>query len=644
MTKRALFIGLLMAVLASVWPAYSTYVLRSARADYAHLSVAILLPFLALLWFNARYSRKHKGLTASELILIVSMGMVSALTQGEWLSGFFLGVITAPTYFATAENGWADTLLTQIPSWAIVSDREVTAAFYEGLPPGIPFPWLGWLPPLMWWGTFFAAFFIANLCIVVIFRRQWMEHERLPYPLAAGLLELTGEQGQQGTLLTLLQNRRFQIGFWVVFCLFAWDIGSWFNELIPPIKANIDRPIYIGNGFPYLRFKTNPMTIAFGYFTQSDVLFSIWFFHLLTVLQVGLMNRFGIEMGSPDPWTSFHPAVGWQSFGGLITFVFWGLWVARSHLKAVFLKAFTGQGGEEADDSEELFSYRSAVFALLGCGLYGVFFLWQLGLSGWALVAFWVVTLILYIGLARIIVETGLVYLRTPTTAQAFAWHMFGITGIGPASAIALGLTFSFIGDAKTFGITTLAHIPRLGLAMEKHKRRFVPLAVLTAFVLGAVAVWTFIIYGGNYTVGSYNFGSVSFNGSNDGAVGVWHLTANRIRNNELGMDWTRLSWLGFGAVFTVCLYAIRYRFPGLGLHPIGFAISGSDVLRSGISSIFIVWVAKVLILRLGGLESYRRNTPLFMGFLVGFLAAILLGAVVDFVWFPGQGHKINGW
>ena len=644
MTKRAFIIGLLMAIFASVWPAYSTYVMRSARADYAHLSVAILLPFLALLWGNAFYARRQKGLAASELILIVSMGMVAALTQGEWLSGFFLGVITAPTYFATAENGWADTLLTRIPAWSIVADRDVTAAFYEGLPPGVPFPWQGWLPPLLWWGSFFLTFFLANLCIVVIFRRQWMDYERLPFPLATGLLELTGEHGQQGTLVALLRNPRFKIGFFLVFCVFAWDIASWFTELIPPIHANLDRPIYIGNGFPYLRFKTNPMTIAFGYFTQSDVLLSIWFFHLLTVLQVGLLNRFGLEMGSPDPWTSFHPAVGWQSFGGLIVFVFWGLWVARAHLRAVFRKAFTGQGGVEADDSEELFSYRSAVFALLACSLYCGFFLWQLGLSGWALLAFWFATLVLYIGLARIIVETGLVYLRTPTTAQAFAWHLFGITGIGPASAIALGMTFSFVGDAKTFGITTLAHIPRLGLAMEKHRRKLVPLSMITAFALGAMAVWVFIIYQGNYTVGSYNFGSVSFNGSSDGGVGVWHLTANRIRNNDFGTDWTRISWLGFGAIFTVGLYAIRYRFPGLGLHPIGFAISGSDVLRSGISSIFIVWVAKVLILRLGGLESYRRNTPLFMGFLVGFLAAIALGAVVDFIWFPGQGHKINGW
>ena len=250
----------------------------------------------------------------------------------------------------------------------------------------------------------------------------------------------------------------------------------------------------------------------------------------------------------------------------------------------------------------------------------------------------------LYLGLARIIVETGLIYLRTPITAQAFAWHLLGITGIGPMNAMALGLAYTFFGDAKTIGVTTLAHIPRLGQAMSHSGRRLVPPAVGMAFIAGALAVFVFIIYQGNYTVGSYNFGSVSFNGSGDGGIGVWLLTANRIRDNAFGTDWMRLGWLGFGAIFTLGLYALRYRFPGIALHPIGFAISASDVLRSGISSIFIVWLSKTLILRFGGLESYRRNTPLFMGFMVGFLAAIACGAIADFIWFPGQGHKINGW
>ena len=129
--------------------------------------------------------------------------------------------------------------------------------------------------------------------------------------------------------------------------------------------------------------------------------------------------------------------------------------------------------------------------------------------------------------------------------------------------AMALGLAYTFFADAKTIGVTTLAHIPRLGGAMSPSRRRLVPPAVGMAFIAGALAVFVFIIYQGNYTVGSYNFGSVSFNGSGDGGIGVWLLTANRIRSNALETDWMRLGWLGFGAIFTLGLYALRYRFPG---------------------------------------------------------------------------------
>lgn len=642
MTKRALLIGAITSVIVAVWPAYSSYIIGSSRMDYGHLSGAILIPFLGLLLVNSSLARRGKGLTASELILIASMGMVSALTQGEWLVGYFLGVITAPSYFASAENNWAEVLLTRIPPWSIVADRSVSAAFYEGLKPGTPFPWGAWMTPLLWWGAFFVTFFVANLCVVVVFRKQWMDNERLPFPIAAGLLELTGQQGQRGTLRDLMRNRLFKIGFWTVFAIFIWDPISWFSELMPAFEPQVDRQIFLARGFPYLRFSPNAMTIAFAYFTESDVLFSIWVFHLVTVLQVGVLNRLGLEMGSADPWTSFHPAVGWQSFGSLIVFVIWGLWVARAHLRDVVRKAF--RGDPDVDDSEEIMSYRNAVFAFLACALFSGLFLWRLGLSARPLLTFWGSTIILYLGLARIIVETGMVFLRTPLTGQAFSWHVLGIGGIGGTNATALGLAYTFMADAKTMGITTLAHIPRLAMAMDREKRRTITTAVTGAFVLGLISICTFTIHEGSYGVGSYNFGSVSFNGSNDGGVGVWRLTANRIVANDLKVGWSRLFWMGFGILFTLGLYGIRYRYPGLGLHPIGLAISGSDVLRSGISSIFIVWAAKVLIFRFGGLNLFRRVKPLVMGFLIGYLSAVAVGIVVDTIWFPGLGHKMHGW
>ncbi len=32
-------------------------------------------------------------------------------------------------------------------------------------------------------------------------------------------------------------------------------------------------------------------------------------------------HRIGLDLGSLDPWYSFHPAIGWQSFGGMVVFV-----------------------------------------------------------------------------------------------------------------------------------------------------------------------------------------------------------------------------------------------------------------------------------------------------------------------------------
>jgi len=640
MTRRSFGIGLFLSILAAVWPAWSEYIIRSSRADYGHLSAAILIPFLLLIVINSTLSRKGRGLSASELIVIVSMGMIAALAQGEWVVGFLLGTIASPTYFATAENGWAEALLATLPSWSIVADRQAATGFYEGLPFGAAFPWSAWWPPLLWWGGFLLAFFLANLCVVVIFRRQWMDHERLPYPIAVGLLEMTGQGEARGTLTLLFGNRLFWIGFGITAFFFVWDQIAWFSVLLPEIDPQRDRVITLARGFPDLRFSPNPMAMAFSWFVKSEVLFSIWAFHLLMVAQVGVMTRFGLEMGALDPWDSFHAGVGWQSFGGLLVFVAWGLWIARDHLVTVVRQALWQT--DEIDDSEELMSYRTAVLLFVACAFFSGAFLWQCGLSFGPLLAFWGATVVCYLGFARIIVETGLVFLRTPITSQSFTWRLFGIPAISPASATALGLTYTFLADAKTLFITTLAHIPRLGLAIDRESRRRLPAAITAALIAGLAAVCAFTLYHGYYGVGTINFASPSYSGGN--ADSAWGYTASCIRSSGIQTDWRRLNFMFGGAIFTACLYAIRYRFPQFSLNPIGFAISGSNVLRSGITSVFLIWLARNLIVGLGGLESYRRATPFVMGMLLGYLSAITTGILVDAIWFPGKGHLLHGW
>jgi hypothetical protein len=632
-----------MAIWANLWPAYTSLIVHSSRADHAHLSLAMLIPFVFLLGINLILERKKRHLTSSELITICSMGMVAACTQGEWLSGWHLGVITSPTYFATAENRWADLLLQYLPAWVIPGSRT-TIPFYEGLGEGDSIPWFGWLGPFFWWGTFFAAVLLANTCASVILRKQWMENEKLPFPVAAALLELTGVSGSRGTLAALLRDRLFWVGFWLVFGIISWNVASWFVLAVPSLPvlhgAVSVKQITLWRGFPNYILTDSILTFIFGYFTKSEVLFSLWFFNLVTILQVGLFNRMGFDIGSPDPWTSSHAAVGWQNFGGMVVFVGWGLWVARDHLVEVCRKAFTRQG--QIDDSGELISYRTAVWALILSVTYTGLFLHQAGMNWLPVLAFGAATWVLYLGLARIMVESGLVFMRGPITAQAFVWHLFGVVGLGPSSAAILGLTFNFTCDTKTLAMTALAHIPRMGAAMNVRSRKRLVSAVLLACLVGVITVFAFTLYHGYHVTGSYNFGVKSFNGNNDGPVGVWRLTANRIQGNTLVTDWSRISFFGIGSVLVSILIFIRYRFPGFPIHPIGLVFPATVVSRRLVTSVFLIWLTKTILLRLGGLDLYRRASPLFLGLLIGFLVGIAFQVIVDTVWFHGHGHEIH--
>ena len=644
MTKRAFIIGLLLSAWANLWPTYTSLIVHSSRADHAHLPLAMFIPFLVILCGNVLLERRGIGLSPSELLTICSMSMVASCMQGEWLSGYLVGMIAAPYYFATPENRWEELLLQYIPSWTVIPDRNLVQGFYEGLAPGQTIPWSAWWTPVFWWGLFLGAILTANLALSVLFRKQWMEHEKLAFPIATALFELTGATGESGKIATLLKNNLFRIGFWIAFSIIAWNIASWFVTGMPMIPI-MNGPaghfkVALAPGFPLFVTAFSLLTFTFGYFTRSEVLFSIWFFHFLAVAQAGIFNRIGYDLGSSDIWCSFHPAIGWQSFGGMIVLVVWGMWIGRDHFSDVLRHTL---GKARGGDTGEMMSYRNATLLLLISIVFAALWLNQSGMSWGPVLAFGFGTFVLYLGLSRIIIESGLVFLRGPITAQAFTWHLFGIAGMGPFSAAALALSFAWSCDAKTFGTTMMAHVPRLGAAMNLKSRRPLAPAVLAACLAGALTVIVYVVYEGYHATGGFNFGAVSFQGSgNLNAFGVCKFTAARIQQGTAGTDWSRVSFLGVGAAFTAVLFWLRYQFPGFPIHPIGFTISAAAPLQNTGLTIFIIWALKSLILRIGGLERYRATAPLFLGLMVGYLVGTALGIVVDIIWFPGQGHEIH--
>ena len=61
-------------------------------------------------------------------------------------------------------------------------------------------PWDAWLRPLGAWLLFYLAFYLAQMTIIVILRRQWVQHERLVYPLMQVPLAMLQDDGEDRLL------------------------------------------------------------------------------------------------------------------------------------------------------------------------------------------------------------------------------------------------------------------------------------------------------------------------------------------------------------------------------------------------------------------------------------------------------------
>jgi hypothetical protein len=88
----------------------------------------------------------------------------------------------------------------------------------------------------------------------------------------------------------------------------------------------------------------------------------------------------------------------------------------------------------------------------------------------------------------------------------------------------------------------------------------------------------------------------------------------------------------------------LRGRFYWFPLHPIGLAYQSTAGTSIYWFSLFIVWLAKLVILRYGGITAYRKGKPFFFGLGIGYVSAVVFSGVVDVIFFPGEMHVVHDW
>jgi len=418
---RSIVCGLILVLVVIVWNTYVEYIAHTARMNITHFPIALFILYTVLTLTNAVCRRLGAtwAFSSAELLAVLAMGMVGAAVPAYGLTSYFLGMIAIPYYLASPENQWAGYFHQYLPTWLIPSNEgDAMRWLFEGLPsPDMPIPWGVWAVPLMGWLSFITAIVVGSVCFSVMLRKQWAEHERLAYPILHAAVDLA-EAEESGSLLS---NRIFWIGAAIPFSILAWNMVSYFNPGFPVIRLGTGW-MNMGSYFPTIHVRFNFYTVGFAYFANVDVLFSIWAFYLFYCTQVAVYRRVGISLssksGSGDATTSL------QAGGAFIALVFWGLWLGRGHLRDVFKKAFNSR--YPVDDSQELLSYRTCVFGFLFSVVFLMCWLHAVGIA-WSVAC--VVTLgifLLYMGAARVIAETGIVYFSMPMSPNGVIPFLFG--------------------------------------------------------------------------------------------------------------------------------------------------------------------------------------------------------------------------
>jgi hypothetical protein len=111
---------------------------------------------------------------------------------------------------------------------------------------------------------------------------------------------------------------------------------------------------------------------------------------------------------------------------------------------------------------------------------------------------------------------------------------------------------------------------------------------------------------------------------------------------NNAATNYPFVSWASvvMGSILTYGMMLARSRFSGFPFHPIGYIMSLTYPGFMFWFSIFLGWLFKVLIMRFGGHDSYRKTVPLFLGLALGDIAMILFWLVID-GWQGRTGHQL---
>lgn len=638
LSPGALVVGVLGAAAACVVVCWAELVVKSIQIAICQFAPAAIGLLLLVVLLNAVFSRivHRKLLRAHEIIVIYVMILVAALTTSRGLLEKLFATLVGVNYYGTEANHWQALFFPNIPQWAVPFDVEgdvqqsVAVWFYEGTPRGAAIPWGAWVTPLIAWGVMSVAVIMCFACIAAILRRQWVDNEKLTFPLVHLPLEMAGATRMAGE--SFFRNRLTWVGFSVPTLIFMLDGLHGLYPSVPEIPTSYPlNPIFNAWGKPWrdLGYTTAYFSLAavgFAYFLPQQLLFSLWAFYVLIRIQNIVFSALG---STPEAMPLYPTTVpnGYQVAGAYIVLTAHLIRASLPHLRDVWTRVRRLPGAIE--DTGELLPYRAAVIGLAVCFGFSVLWCMQLGMVWYmAVLQMGVYLFVVALVMARSVNEAGMLMAETSFRPVNLVQLFSRRSVMGKSTLTALALVDPvFVRDLRGNLLSTFFDALKMSDSARLNRRH------LFFAIIVALAVC--------FLVGGYLHLKLPYT---EGAVGLYSYVY--WGNNLLGIrdyapilevgdtyDGRLLAYFGSGVVVTVILSVLRARYWWWPLFPIGFALSGSWSMIVFWCPIFVAWVVKSVIIRYGGMHTYSRLRPLFLGLILGEFSQAVLWATIAGIW-----------
>ena len=125
------------------------------------------------------------------------------------------------------------------------------------------------------------------------------------------------------------------------------------------------------------------------------------------------------------------------------------------------------------------------------------------------------------------------------------------------------------------------------------------------------------------------------------GDPGFYNLIVTWMQNSTT-ISGTEVFFLVAGMVVVLGMTAARYYFSWWPISPIGFVVAAGGPPRNAFFPVFLAWMLKTILIRIGGVRLYQSAQPLMIGIMVGYVLGAAVAIVVDYLYFPGSIHELQ--